>query len=200
LSTDAVEIHKGLPIHLFANKEEWLDWLENNHADAAGIWIKLAKKGSGLTTVSYEEARDSGLRYGWIDGLINKWDNACYLTRFTPRKAKSVWSKINRGIVEDLIEQKLMHPAGMVHVEAAKADGRWDAAYAGQSTITVPEDFQSALEKNPTAAHFFANLDGANRYAFLYRIHTAAKPETRAARIEKFIAMLNAGDVFHPKK
>jgi len=195
-----LDIHKGLPIHLFASQQEWLEWLDANHASASAVWVKFAKKGSGLESVTYDEAVNAALRYGWIDGLINKWDDTCYATRFTARKAKSGWSKVNREIVELLTEQNLMQPAGIAAVETAKADGRWDAAYAGQSSIAVPEDFQAALDANPEAAKAFDAINRANRYAFLYRIQTAAKPETRAARIEKFIAMLNAGEVFHPKK
>lgn len=195
-----MDIHKGLPIHLFSSQQEWLEWLDANHAAETGVWVKLSKKGSGLKSVTYDEAVNAALRYGWIDGLINKWDDACYATRFTQRKAKSAWSKVNRAIVERLIEQNLMHPRGLATVESARADGRWDAAYEGQAAIDVPEDFQAALDANPDAARAFDRIDRANRYAFLYRIQTAAKPETRAARIGKFIAMLNAGEVFHPKK
>lgn len=194
-----MELHKGLPIHLFASKDEWLEWLDSNRSSSSGIWVKFAKKGSLTVSMTYEEAREGALRYGWIDGLINKWDDTCYSTRFTPRKPKSSWSKINRDIAEDLIGRGLMEPSGLVHVRAAQEDGRWDAAYAGQSTITVPEDFQAALDKHPRAAQFFAGLDSANRYSFLYRIHTAVKPQTRSARIDKFIDMLSSGDVFHPK-
>ena len=197
ISLAAMETLKNLPVETFATAREWADWLAGRR-NAPGVWIKLAKKGATLKTLTYEEAREEAIRAGWIDGQINRYDAECYLTRFSPRKAKSVWSKINRTLAEELIEQGRMLPAGLAQYRAAQADGRLDAAYEGQATITVPEDFQRALAACPVAEAFFNGLNKANRYSYLWRIQTAAKPETRSARIVKFIKMLESGEMFHP--
>jgi len=188
----------GEPLLAFASAAEWAAWLAEHHATATGLWLQLAKKGSGIATVSYSEALDVALCYGWIDGQKGALDDDFWRQRFTPRKARSPWSKINRERAVALIEKGEMQPAGLAEVERAKADGRWDAAYQGQRTMAVPDDLQHALDANERARAFFATLDGANRYAVLYRVHEAKRPETRARRIEKFVAMLAAGEKIHP--
>jgi uncharacterized protein YdeI (YjbR/CyaY-like superfamily) len=175
-------------------------WLAKNSEKSPGIWLKIAKKNSGVKSVSYLEALDVALCFGWIDGQKDSYDDLYFLQRFTPRRAKSKWSKINCGKVTALIETKRMQPAGLKEIEAAKKDGRWDAAYASQKSSAVPDDLAKALAKNKKAAAFFAQLDSANRYAILYRLHMTNKPELRAAKIEKFVAMLVAGETFHPAR
>jgi uncharacterized protein YdeI (YjbR/CyaY-like superfamily) len=192
-----MEMHKDLPIIFFKDFDSWLEWLEKNFSDTKGIWIKFAKKASNIPSITYEEAREGALMYGWIDGLKNALDENYYTLRFTPRRPKGVWSKINCKIVENLIKEGKMKPSGLREVENARKDGRWDAAYESQSKITVPEDFEKALNKKPKAKAFFLTINSTNRYAFLYRIHTAKKPETRAARIERFVSMLENGEVFY---
>jgi uncharacterized protein YdeI (YjbR/CyaY-like superfamily) len=179
------------PILHFESEQAWEQWLEANHATSQGLWLKIAKKDSGIDSVSYAQALDVALCFGWIDGQKNKFDKQFWLQKFTPRRPKSRWSKINREKAMALIEQGRMRPAGLREVERARQDGRWDAAYASQSSITVPDDFQQALDQNPTARAFFDTLNSQNRYAILYRLQDAKKPETRQRRIEKFIALLN---------
>ncbi len=162
------------------------------------MWIRLAKKGSGVASVSYAEAVEVALCYGWIDGQARSLDDDFYLQRYTPRSARSKWSKINCGRATDLIERGLMQPAGLREVERAKADGRWDAAYDPPSTAQVPPELAEALERNPAARNAFATLDGRNRYAILYRIAEAKRPETKARRIEKFVSMLAEGGKIYP--
>jgi uncharacterized protein YdeI (YjbR/CyaY-like superfamily) len=162
------------------------------------VWLKIAKKGAGIDSVSYAEALEVALCYGWIDGQKGRFDDEHWLQRFTARKAASRWSKINRDKATELIERGEMRPAGLREVERAKADGRWDAAYAGQGTATVPDDLRRALDANDRARAFFATLDAANRYAILYRVQDAKKPETRARRIAKYVAMLAEHDTIHP--
>jgi uncharacterized protein YdeI (YjbR/CyaY-like superfamily) len=186
-----------LPILPFSSQADWESWLEENHADAAGLWLKIAKKASGIATVSYAEALDTALCFGWIDGQRGRLDDEWFLQRFTPRRARSRWSQINRAKVEQLIADGRMRPAGLREIERAKADGRWEAAYASQSTIEVPDDLQQALDANPAAKEFFATLSGSNRYAVLYRIHDAKRADTRTRRIEKFVAMLARGETIH---
>jgi uncharacterized protein YdeI (YjbR/CyaY-like superfamily) len=182
-----------LPIIPFASREAWAAWLEGQHATSGGLWLKFAKKGSGLDTVTYAEAVEVALCYGWIDGQVRKFDQDYYLQRFTPRRARSKWSKINRQKATELIERGEMKPAGLREVERARADGRWDAAYDAPSTAQVPDDLLRELEKNQPAREFFETLDGRNRYAILYQIQDAKRPETRARRIEKYVAMLSEG-------
>jgi len=183
----------------FATPEEWEAWLRAHHQTVtAGVWIKFARKGSGIPTVTYRDALQVALRFGWIDGQARSHDESWYLQRFTPRRARSIWSKRNRDFATALIEAGEMEPAGLREVERAKADGRWDAAYDAPSTATVPDDLQAALDANPAAAEFFAGLDRQNRYAILHRVQTAKRPETRARRIETFVAMLAAGEKIHP--
>jgi uncharacterized protein YdeI (YjbR/CyaY-like superfamily) len=192
-----VEIFKNLPVLLFNNQAEWREWLENNHKQSHGLWLKHAKKSSGKKSVSYEEAVQEALCYGWIDSQKQAYDEDYYLQKFTPRGISSVWSKINVAKVEALIKTGKMQPAGLAAVTLAKQDGRWDAAYDSASTDKIPEDFLAELEKNPKAKEFFSTLNKANVYALTWRIQTAKKPETRKARIEKFIYMLNRGEKLH---
>lgn len=193
-----MENKDGLPIISFENQTTWEAWLNEHHTDSKGLWLKIAKKGTGITSAQYPEALESALCYGWIDGQKGSFDEIYWLQKFTPRRAKSGWSKINRQKAEELIAGGRMQPAGLQQVELAKADGRWEAAYDSQSKITVPDDLQQALDKNLQAQAFFATLNSANRYAILYRIQTAKKPETRAARIEKFIDMLSKEQKLYP--
>jgi uncharacterized protein YdeI (YjbR/CyaY-like superfamily) len=182
-----------LPVIAFESLEAWEKWLAAHHAESGGLWVKIAKKGSGIDTVDYPDVLEAAICYGWIDGQRAGFDERWFLQKFTPRRARSRWSRINRDKATELAEQGLMKPAGRREVERAKADGRWDAAYEGQRIATVPEDLQRELDKrkNTKAREFFATLDSRNRYAILYRIQDAKKPETRARRIEEFVAMLN---------
>jgi uncharacterized protein YdeI (YjbR/CyaY-like superfamily) len=183
-----------LPIIPFESQQAWEQWLEENYTTSQGLWLKIAKKDSGHQSVSYAEALDIALCFGWIDGQKGKFDDEYWLQKFTPRRAKSIWSQVNCAKVEGLIAEGKMREAGLKEVERAKTDGRWDAAYAPQSKVTVPDDLQTALDANPTAKAFFETLNSQNRYAILHRIITAKKPETRQSRIDKFITMLNNGE------
>ncbi|MDQ5818002.1 MAG: YdeI/OmpD-associated family protein [Actinomycetota bacterium] len=187
-----------LPIIPFASRDAWEAWLQEQHATSEGLWLKFAKKDSGIETVTYSEAVEAALCYGWIDGQKASFDDHYWLQRFTPRRPRSKWSKINRQKATELIERGEMKPAGLREVERAKADGRWDAAYDAQSTATVPEDLRRELDKNDRAREFFATLDSANRYAILYQIQDAKRPETRARRIQKYVAMLNEQKKIYP--
>lgn len=186
-----------LPILLFAARGELEAWLEENHAGSAGLWLKIAKKGSGVVSVSYAEALELALCFGWIDSQKRGFDAEFFLQRFTPRRPRGKWSQINREKAEALIGSGAMRSAGLAEVEAAKADGRWDAAYAGQRAATVPADLRRELDANAAAREFFATLDSANRYAILYRLDEAKKPETRERRLRKFVAMLERGEKIH---
>ncbi len=187
-----------LPIIPFASRGTWEVWLEEHHAASDGLWLKIAKKGSGIETVTFAEALDVALCYGWIDSQRSGFDERFFLQRFTPRKPRSKWSKVNCGKVTKLIEAGEMKPAGLREVERAKADGRWDAAYEPQSKATAPDDLRKELEKNEGAREFFATLDSRNRYAILHRIQDAKRPETRARRIEKYVAMLSEQKKIYP--
>ena len=187
-----------LPIIPFASRDAWEAWLQEQHATSEGLWLKFAKKDSGIETVTYSEAVEAALCYGWIDGQKASFDDHYWLQRFTPRGPRSKWSKINRQKATELIERGEMKPAGLREVERAKADGRWDAAYDAQSTATVPEDLRRELDKNDRAREFFATLDSANRYAILYQIQDAKKPETRARRIQKYVALLGEQKKLYP--
>jgi uncharacterized protein YdeI (YjbR/CyaY-like superfamily) len=188
----------GLPTIAFASAAEWEAWLEANHAVSAGVWIKIAKKDAGIESVRYPEVLDSALCFGWIDGRREALDERWFLQRYTPRRSRSRWSRINREKAQLLIEGGRMRPSGLGEVERAKADGRWAAAYAGQRSIAVPDDLQRELDARPRARAFFAELSGQNRYAILYRLQDAKKPETRARRLAQFVAMLEAGETLHP--
>ena len=183
-----------LPILPFTSKKKWADWLAKHHDKSTGVWLKLAKKGSEIPSVTYDEALEVALCYGWIDGQKKGFDDNYWLQKFTPRGAKSIWSKINTERVEKLIKSGEMKPAGLKVVEAAKQDGRWDAAYESQKNISVPDDLQAALNQNPKAKVFFATLNSANRYAILFRIHNVKKAETRLRRIHQFVEMLERGE------
>lgn len=187
-----------LPILSFPSAGAFADWLAGEHETAPGLWLRIAKKGAAATTVDYSQALDVALCHGWIDGQKKGDDDEYWLQRFTPRSARSRWSMINRDRATALIDAGAMRPAGLRQVELAKADGRWDAAYAGQRTATVPDDLAEALAANPAALAFFGTLDSANRYAVLYRVQDTAKPATRAARIARFVAMLAEGRKPHP--
>lgn len=189
-----------LPIVTFASIAEWEAFLAAEPTSSKGVWLKLAKKGSGIASVSRQEAIDGALCHGWIDGQLDAFDEAHWLVRFTPRRRKSKWSENNRVTAERLIAEGRMTPAGQREVEEAKADGRWQAAYAPQSRAEVPDDLQRALDAAPEARQLFEALDGANRYAILYRVHDAKTAKTRAERIEKFVAMLARGETIHPRK
>jgi uncharacterized protein YdeI (YjbR/CyaY-like superfamily) len=185
-----------LPTLPFAGPAEWEAWLEDNH-ESAGVRVKIAKKGSGIDSVRYPEVLDSAIAFGWIDGVRNALDDEYFLQKFTPRAKRSKWSKINRDKAEALIAAGRMRPPGLAEVERAKADGRWEAAYDGQKKMEVPADLQAELDARPSAAEFFAGLSSQNRYAILFRLHDAKRPETRARRLEKFVAMLERGETLH---
>jgi uncharacterized protein YdeI (YjbR/CyaY-like superfamily) len=186
-----------LPIRLFTGPDAWGAWLEENYGTSAGVWLKIAKKGTEERSVTYAEALELALCFGWIDSQKRGFDETFFLQRFTPRRPRGRWSKINREKAEALIAADKMHPAGLAEVEAAKADGRWEAAYAGQRTAEVPPDLQRELEANPAARKSFELLDGANRYAILYRLNEAKRTETRERRLRKFVAMLERGEKIH---
>lgn len=187
----------GLPIVLFEQPVDWEQWLAAHYEQPDGLWLKIAKKTSGQVSVTYGEALEVALCYGWIDGQKQSYDEQYFLQKFTPRRPRSVWSKVNVEKAEALIAAGKMQPAGLAQVEAAKADGRWAAAYESARTMEVPADFQAALDASPQAKAFWATLNKTNTYAMLWRLATAKKPETRTARIEKFIAMLEAGKGIH---
>ncbi|MEA2704906.1 MAG: hypothetical protein QOD63_2851 [Actinomycetota bacterium] len=187
-----------LPVIAFPSQDDWRAWLDEQHATSEGLWLKVAKKDTGIATVTYDEALDVALCYGWIDGQRNRFDDTWFLQRFTPRRARSKWSQRNCAKVATLTDQGLMRPAGLREVDRAKADGRWDAAYPSQRDLVVPDDLQAALAADGAAREFFDALDRTNRYAILYRLHDAKKPETRARRIETFVAMLAEGKKLHP--
>ena len=181
------------PVLSFATPSELEAWLGEHAEDSDGIWLKFAKKGSGIRSVVYPEALESALCHGWIDGQVKRLDDDYYLQRFTPRRARSKWSKRNRKMAERLIAEGRMSPAGLAEVERAQRDGRWEEAYDSPSTATVPADFQAALDAEPAAAEFFSGLGSTKRYPFLYRIQDAKRPETRAKRIAEYVELLRAG-------
>lgn len=187
----------GLAVMSFADAGAFEAWLAAEPRTSKGLWLRLAKRGSDLITLSKAEAIDAALCHGWIDGQLDRYDDVSWLVRFTPRKRASKWSEKNRARAEELIEAGRMQPSGWAEIEAAKADGRWEAAYAPASTAQPPADLQAALEASPRASAFFATLTGANRYAILYRIGTAKKSETRARRIAECVAMLERGETIH---
>jgi uncharacterized protein YdeI (YjbR/CyaY-like superfamily) len=183
---------------LFEDQQTWFSWLRKNHATSSGVWLRIAKKDANVRSVSYPQAVDAALCFGWIDGEKKSEDEKYWLQRFTPRSEKSIWSKINREKAIRLIELGQMHAAGLREVERAKRDGRWDGAYDSPSGATIPADFQAVLDKIPRAKAFFATLDSRNRYAVLFRIQTAKKAETRAKRIKQFAEMLSRHEKIHP--
>jgi uncharacterized protein YdeI (YjbR/CyaY-like superfamily) len=186
------------PVLSFTNVETWSAWLVAHHRSSRGLWLKIAKKGSGTASVTYAEALEVALAWGWIDGQKGKLDETWWLQKLTPRSPKSMWSRINRDKALALIAAGKMMPSGLAEVERAKKDGRWDRAYASQRTASIPEDLESALAKSPRAKRFFATLEAHNRYAVLWRVENAKKPETRARRIAQFVEMLAKGEKLHP--
>ena len=187
-----------LPILPFASKKKWAEWLAKQHDKSTGLWLKLSKKGSGISSITYDEALEIALCYGWIDGQKGSFDDKYWLQKFTPRGPKSIWSKINVAKAEKLIKNRQMKPAGLKAIETAKKDGRWEKAYDSQKNISVPEDLQVELDNNKKAKAVFATLNGVNRYAILFRIHNAKKAETRAKRIKQFIHMLEKNEKLYP--
>lgn len=185
-------------LRAFKTAKSFETWLAKNHVKSDGIRLKLAKKGSGIPSITYGEALDIALCYGWIDGQSKGLDHEWYSQRFTPRRKRSTWSKRNRENVERLIAEGRMQPAGQAEIDRAKADGRWDAAYDSPSTATVPDDLAVSLGRSPKARRFFESLDARNRYAILQRLMTAKKPETRARRIAGFVEMLEKGEKLYP--
>ena len=183
-----------LPVKPFKSPDAWEKWLAANHAKSPGVWMQIAKKDSGISSVSYQEALDVALCYGWIDGQKQAYDDAYWLQRFTPRGPRSVWSKINTGKADALIKSGRMKPAGLAAIESAKATGRWESAYDLSRNAEVPPELQAALDKSKRAKAFFETLRGANRYALIFRVQTAKKPETRAKRVAEFIEMLERGE------
>jgi uncharacterized protein YdeI (YjbR/CyaY-like superfamily) len=187
----------GLPVLTFPGPGEFEAWLDEHNDSSQGAWLRIAKKGKAEPTVTHAEALELALCFGWIDSQRRGLDETHFLQRFTPRRPRGRWSKINREKVEGLIAVGRMRPRGLAEVEAAKADGRWEAAYEGQRTSKVPPDLQRELEANSAAREFFEGLDSANRYAILYRLDEAKKPETRERRLRKFVAMLARGEKIH---
>lgn len=190
---------EGLPTKFFATAEAWETWLDRNHDRSRGVWLKLAKATAGIESVRYAEALEIALLYGWIDGQKQKFDDRFWLQRFTPRGARSPWSERNRAIAARLIEEGRMRSAGLAAVERAKKEGGWARAYASQSHAVTPTDLQRALDAAPVALAFFGTLDSHNRYAILYRVQDAKKPETRAKRIADFVRMLARHETLHPR-
>jgi uncharacterized protein YdeI (YjbR/CyaY-like superfamily) len=192
------EVRKELPVRRFVSGAAWKKWLAVNHERSAGIWIELAKKGSGLASVTYAEAVEVALCHGWIDSQARSMDTERYRQRFTPRRPRSKWSQINCASVERLFAEGRLAPAGVREMEAAKRDGRWAAAYASPSAMTVPPDLEARLVRSPRARRAFEVLDSQNRYAILYRLHDAKKVETRQRRLDRLVRMLEAGETIHP--
>jgi uncharacterized protein YdeI (YjbR/CyaY-like superfamily) len=191
-------VPKPMVKKLFKSQAHWHAWLEKNHEEPDGVWVHFGKKGSGSATVTYDEALETALCFGWIDGQLRTHDEKTFVRKFTPRRARSVWSKVNVAKAEKLIEAGRMQAAGLKAIERAKTGGEWDRAYDSGRSATVSPDFQAALDKSKSASAFFAKLDGANRYAMLWRIQTARTPVLRAKRIAEIIAMLKKKETFHP--
>ena len=191
---------RDLPVVAFKSQQAFDSWLVSQPADSRGLWLKIARKSSGISSISRDEAVDTALCHGWIDGQLDSFDDKYWLISFTPRKSASIWSEKNRARALELVKLGAMRPAGLRQIDRAKADGRWERAYAAASTATVPDDLRAALARDKKAAAFFETLDAKNRYAILHRTHNAKKAETRAARIAKFVAMLARGETIHPQK
>jgi uncharacterized protein YdeI (YjbR/CyaY-like superfamily) len=195
---DGMETLANLAVLCFASSAEWEEWLGTYHAQPQGVWLKIARKGAAVSSVSRSDALDVALCYGWIDGQGKPYDDQFWLQKFTPRRPKSTWSQVNRELVAGLIDSGRMTPAGQKEIDAAKLDGRWDAAYASQSKMQVPDDLQAALERSPAARAFFESLNKQNRYSICYRIESAKRLETRKARVEKFMVMLENKEIPNP--
>jgi len=191
---------RDLPVIAFKSQRAFEAWLATQPDNSRGLWLKIAKKSSGIVSISRDEAVDAALCHGWIDGQLDSFDAAHWLIRFTRRQPASIWSEKNRARALQLVELGVMRRSGLREIDRARADGRWDRAYAGASTAEVPDDLRAALAKDKKAAAFFETLDAKNRYAILYRTHNAKKAETRAARIAKFVVMLARGETIHPQK
>jgi uncharacterized protein YdeI (YjbR/CyaY-like superfamily) len=191
---------RDLPVIAFKSMQAFDAWLTAQPANCPGLWLKIAKKSAGIVSISRDEAVDTALCHGWIDGQLDRFDDVYWLIRFTPRQSTSKWSEKNRARVLELVALGQVREAGLREIERAKKDGRWEAAYARQSTAEVPDDLKRALSKSKSAKAFFETLDSKNRFSILYRIHDARKPETRAARIAKFVAMLARGETIYPQK
>jgi uncharacterized protein YdeI (YjbR/CyaY-like superfamily) len=192
-----MDTRNGLPAKRFASAKAWAAWLDRNHERLAGLWLQFARKDSDIATVSHAEALETALCYGWIDGLTAASDPGLWLQRFTPRRPRSKWSRINCAAADRLLAAGRLKPAGLREMDAAKRDGRWEAAYASQRTMGVPDDLRAGLDAEPRARRFFDKLDSKNRYAILYRIQDAKRPETRQRRIEKFVQMLAEERTIH---
>lgn len=188
----------NMPMKMFKEQKAWDAWLARNHDTSAGLWLRLAKKGANLQSLSYGEALEAALCYGWIDGQKKRWDEASWLQKFTPRGPRSIWSKVNRAKALELVEQGRMQAAGLAAIERAKANGRWAAAYDSQRTARVPPEFEAALVQHPKAKAFFETLNSRNRYAILFRIQNAKKVETRQRHIDQFIRMLERNQKLYP--
>jgi uncharacterized protein YdeI (YjbR/CyaY-like superfamily) len=186
-----------LPVLTFRTSESFQEWLDQQPVDAAGAWLKLPKKSASEAGLTKSEAVDAALCYGWIDGQLDRYDDTHWLVRFTPRTSRSRWSRVNKGRAIELLAEGRMRQGGLAQIEAAKADGRWATAYAPASSASVPADLQDALNGSPRAANFFATLNGANRYAILYRIGSVKRRETRARKIAEYVAMLERGETIH---
>ena len=192
-----METFRDQPVLSFATADQWNAWLAAHHADSNGVWLKFAKKGSDIPSINHDIALHEALCYGWIDGQAYPYEAPFYLQKFTPRRAKSMWSKRNIELVEKLVAEGRMQPAGQAEIDAAKTDGRWAQAYDKPSEMTMPDDFAAELDKHPAAKAFYATLNKTNTYAILWRLQTAKKPETRLARMQKLIAMLDEGKKLH---
>ena len=192
-----MEMHKDVPVYLFTTPQEWAKWLAKNHASVTAVWIKFAKKNTSAVSINYAQALDVALCYGWIDGLVNKYDEKYYLQRFTPRSKKSNWSKINREHIARLIKEKRMQPSGLLTVEIAKKNGQWDSAYDSSKDMQVPEDFLKEVVKDERVMAFYKTLTRANTYAIAWRLQTAKKPETREKRFNALLEMLKKGKKIH---
>ena len=190
-------VNPVVPTRAFKDAAAWEAWLAKNQNTPGGIWMRLAKKASGIKSITYAEAVEVALCYGWIDALKRPESDTTWLQRFMPRRPKSIWSKINRDKALALIERGQMRPGGLAEIERAKQDGRWDAAYDSATSSTVPMDFQTELDRHPKAKAFFATINATNRYAILWRLQTATKAETRAKRLATFIQMLEKGETIH---
>jgi uncharacterized protein YdeI (YjbR/CyaY-like superfamily) len=193
----STKVRSELTVKLFKDKRDWAAWLDRNQATAMGLWLRIAKKTADIKSVTYAEALEIALCYGWIDGQKKACDELTWLQKFTPRGARSIWSAINREKAGELIRNGHMKPAGLKAIERAKENGQWAAAYDPQSKITLPEDFKAELDKNAEAEAFFATLNSVNRYAILFRLQTTKKPETRAKRLRQFIVMLERHEKLH---
>jgi uncharacterized protein YdeI (YjbR/CyaY-like superfamily) len=196
-SNNNISDKPDLPIIPFASQQIWEQWLELNHAISKGIWLQMFKKSSGIASVNYAEALDVALCYGWIDGQLKSIDELSYMQRFTPRRPRSIWSKRNIEHIARLTNEGRMKPAGIREAEAAKADGRWEVAYDGQGTMSLPSDFQEVLLKNEKAFAFYESLNKDNKYAIAWRIQTAKRPETREKRMKEILEMLGREEKFH---